>query len=176
MASTTSTTTVTTDAKATTAPAAPAPDVQEYVCGFLFSPDRARVLLIRKRRPAWQAGKLNGVGGKVEPGESPPDAMRREFREEAGLDVGGWQHVVTLRGPDDAGSGRGWAGHFFRAFGEVSAARSVTDEQLEVHPARSLPADMIPNLHWIVPLLLDDEAADGRYAVGVVPRHAATPR
>ena len=40
--------------------------MREYVCGFLFSPDRKKVLLIRKRRPAWQAGKLNGVGGKVD--------------------------------------------------------------------------------------------------------------
>ena len=39
------------------------PGTQQYVCGFLFSRDRARVLLIRKRRPAWQAGKLNGLGG-----------------------------------------------------------------------------------------------------------------
>ena len=39
--------------------------MQEYVCGLLFSVDRTRVLLIRKRRPAWQAGRLNGVGGKV---------------------------------------------------------------------------------------------------------------
>ena len=77
-----------------------------YVCGFFFSPDRGRVLLIRKRRPAWQVGRLNGVGGKIEPGESPAQAMCREFREEAGLDVGDWQPGVELTGPD-------WRGHFF---------------------------------------------------------------
>ena len=142
--------------------------VQEYVCGFLFSEDRARVLLIRKRRPAWQAGKLNGLGGKVEPGEDAPDAMRREFREEAGVDVASWQHVLTLRGADDAGSGRGWAGHFFRAFGDVDAARATTDEPLEVHPAARVPADTIPNLRWIIPLMLDDEPAAGVYAVEVI--------
>ena len=37
--------------------------VTGYACGFLFSDDRRHVVLIRKRRPAWQAGKLNGVGG-----------------------------------------------------------------------------------------------------------------
>jgi 8-oxo-dGTP diphosphatase len=47
------------------------PPMQTYACGFLFSLDRTRVLLIRKRRPAWQAGRLNGVGGKIEPGETP---------------------------------------------------------------------------------------------------------
>ena len=77
--------------------------MQHYVCGFLFSPDRSRVLLIRKRRPAWQAGRLNGVGGKVEAGEALYHAMRREFREEAGLDLpeSQWAHAITLTGPAD---------------------------------------------------------------------------
>jgi 8-oxo-dGTP diphosphatase len=144
------------------------PNVQQYVCGFLFSRDRGRVLLIRKRRPAWQSGKLNGVGGKIEPGETALDAMRREFREEADIDLAEWQHVLTLSGPDDAGSGRAWAGHFFRAFGDVEAARAITDEQLETHPTAALPRDTIPNLHWIIPLMLDDEPVAGRYALQVV--------
>src|SRR5687767_15783507 len=102
---------------ATPTPPAPAPtpaNVQEYVCGFLFDPERTQVLLIRKRRPAWQAGKLNGVGGKMEGQETALDAMRRECVEETGLRVNSWEHVLTLRGADDFGSGRGWAGHFFR--------------------------------------------------------------
>ena len=110
--------------------------MQEYVCGFLFSPDRRRVLLIRKRRPAWQAGKLNGVGGKVEPGETVGEALRREFREEAGLDVADWRRGVVLTGPD-------WRGHFFRAFGDIDAARAMTDEPLERHPTDGLPPDVI---------------------------------
>lgn len=142
--------------------------VQEYVCGFLFSPDRSRVLLIRKRRPAWQAGKLNGVGGKIEPGETAIAAMRREFREETGLQLSDWQHVLTLSGADDAGSGREWAGHFFRAFGDVTTARSMTDERLEVHPARAVPDGVIPNLRWLIPMMLDDELVEGRYAARVV--------
>src|SRR5215208_5596620 len=106
--------------------------MQTYACGFLFSPDRQRVLLIRKRRPAWQAGKLNGVGGKIERDESPAEAMRREFREEAGLDVRDWQEVLTLSGGDDAGSGVAWRGHFFRAFGDIDTTQAMTDETLEL--------------------------------------------
>src|SRR3954470_21452915 len=101
-----------------------APNVQEYVCGFLFSPDRTRVLLIRKRRPAWQAGKLNGIGGKIEPGESPAQAMSREFREEAALDLppDAWHEVLMLTGPPTPNDPNGWRGHFFRAFGDVDFA------------------------------------------------------
>ena len=132
--------------------------MREYVCGFLFSPDRTRVLLIRKRRPAWQAGRLNGVGGKVEPGEAVREAMRREFREEAGLDGIDWRPGVVLTGPD-------WRGHFFRAFGDGHAARATTDEPLEIHDTAALPPDVIPNLRWIVPLLLDDDLAAGHYSI-----------
>ena len=141
--------------------------MQTYACGFLFSPDRQRVLLIRKRRPAWQAGKLNGVGGKIEPGESPAEAMRREFREEANLDIRDWHEVLTLTGEDDAGSGIAWRGHFFRAFGDIDAARALTDETLELHAVASLPHDTIPNLHWMIPLMLDDEPVSGVYRVEI---------
>lgn len=138
--------------------------MQAYVCGFLFSPDRSRVLLIRKRRPDWQKGKLNGVGGKIERGERPAQAMRREFIEEAGLDIDTWHEVVVLTGSD-------WRGHFFRAFGDIiDAARTLTDEHLEIHPVAKLPPDTIPNLRWLVPLLLDDEPAAGDYSVMVKGR------
>jgi 8-oxo-dGTP diphosphatase len=137
--------------------------MRTYSCGFLFSADRRRVLLIRKRRPAWQAGKLNGLGGKIEPGETPLDCMRREFFEEAGVDIAGWQEVLTLSGGDDAGSGVAWRGHFFRAFGDLDAPRAITDEQLERHDVLALPPDVIPNLRWMIPLMLDDEPLSGLY-------------
>jgi 8-oxo-dGTP diphosphatase len=135
--------------------------MQEYVCGFLFSMDRSRVLLIRKRRPAWQAGRLNGVGGKVEAGEGFAAAMTREFAEEAGLTIHPWQQVLTLSGSD-------WRGHFFRAFGDVDSARALTDEALEIHAVAELPGDTIPNLHWMIPLMLDEEVAGGTYGVQTV--------
>jgi 8-oxo-dGTP diphosphatase len=132
---------------------------QHYVCGFLFSPDRARVLLIRKNRPAWQTGKLNGVGGKIEAFDpNPLAAIRREFREEAGLDIAEWQEILTLSAAD-------WHTHFYRAFGDIDSARAITDEKLEIHPTRELPRETIPNLHWMIPLMLDQEFLAGNYAV-----------
>jgi 8-oxo-dGTP diphosphatase len=145
--------------------------MKRYVCSFLFSLDRRSVLLIRKNRPAWQAGKLNGIGGKIEASETPHEAARREFREETGLDLpeSAFAHVLTLGGPDDFGSGVPWEGHFYRAFGPVDDARSLTDEAVEIHPTNPLPIDTIPNLHWIIPLLLDDEVARRQYDVRIVP-------
>ena len=40
------------------------------ILGFLFD-DKGNVALIRKHSPAWQAGRLNGLGGRVEHGETP---------------------------------------------------------------------------------------------------------
>lgn len=59
------------------------------VLGFGFTNDN-RVALIRKIRPDWQRGSFNGVGGHIEPGESPVDAMVREFMEETGVKIDKW--------------------------------------------------------------------------------------
>ena len=43
----------------------------------------------------------------------------------------------------------------------------MTDEVLEVHPVDALPPDVIHNLHWIIPLLRDDDPVLGTYQVKV---------
>lgn len=70
---------------------------QNYVVGYAFRADYGAVALIEKRKPAWQAGKLNGIGGKIEPDESPAGAMSREFAEEAGVHFrpDRWLHFRT---------------------------------------------------------------------------------
>jgi 8-oxo-dGTP pyrophosphatase MutT (NUDIX family) len=96
--------------------------------------------------------------------------MSREFREEAALDIppDAWQEILTLTGRPSDNDPHGWRGHFFRAFGNLDAARAITDEQIEIHPTNSLPPDTIPNLPWIIPLMLDDEVVTrGQYRVDI---------
>lgn len=124
-------------------------EFQLFVAGFCFDP-AGRVLLVRKRRPAWQAGRLNGVGGKVESGETPAAAMRREFAEEAGLDLPGWDRFAAV----SFSHGRV---EFFRLFVTAemfAAAHACTDEPLEAHRWVDLvaSAEVIPNLSWLLPL------------------------
>lgn len=68
-----------------------------YVVGFCFNPSMTHVALIEKLKPEWQKGKLNGVGGKVEDGETAGHAMVREFYEEAGVCIADWLHFHTER-------------------------------------------------------------------------------
>lgn len=122
--------------------------MKEWVVGFLFDDDAERVVLIRKNRPKWQAGRLNGVGGHVEPGESATEAMAREFSEETGVHVEPWHHFASLRWEEGDV-------HFFRAFSDdaMAQAHTTTDEVIERHRTHRLPQDGItPNLLWLVPL------------------------
>jgi 8-oxo-dGTP diphosphatase len=56
-----------------------------YVLLIVRSGDK--VVVIRKNRPAWQAGKFNFPGGKIEKGETPAQAAARELIEETGMVV-----------------------------------------------------------------------------------------
>jgi 8-oxo-dGTP diphosphatase len=122
----------------------------EYVAGFLFSTDYKQVALIQKKRPAYQAGKFNGIGGKVEPGESAEDAMRREFREEAGIDLIGWRTFARL-----TDGGNSFVVDFFVAVGLFDGIRSVTDEEIIIMDVANLPVvPRMGNLDWLIPMAI----------------------
>lgn len=53
---------------------------------LLFLRDGGQILLIHKKR-GLGTGKINAPGGRVEAGEDWPQAVRRETREETGLEV-----------------------------------------------------------------------------------------
>lgn len=61
---------------------------KDYTLIFLFTKDEVypEVLLQLKNRGPYP-GKLNGVGGKIEPDEDPIAGAIREVREETGADV-----------------------------------------------------------------------------------------
>ncbi len=133
----------------------------QYVVGLLFSVSGEQVLLIEKKRPAWQDGLRNGVGGKVEPGETPLQAMEREAEEEAGIKDVKWQPVVILRGAGHRANNPNadFIVHFFRAFSDdaFGALEQKTDERLI--PMETVIAvshiKTMPNLHWIIALAVD---------------------
>lgn len=130
----------------------------KYVAGFMFSRDLASVALIRKAEPEWQRGKLNGVGGKIEEGESSVAAMQREFAEETGWCTSShiWRHFAALSGPD-------WSLDFYFSKGDLALVDSREEEKIEIIAVDSIAqrSDVIENLPWLVGLALD-ALHDGR--------------
>jgi 8-oxo-dGTP diphosphatase len=122
-----------------------------YVVGFLFNSTADRVVLIKKDRPDWQAGKLNGVGGKIEAGESPAMAMVREFKEEAGITITDWNNFAIL-------SGRGFETYFFyseQTDDRVSMVKTMETEEVIIVDAKTLDGrPCLPNLNWLIPMAL----------------------
>ena len=88
-----------------------------YVVGIVTNgtESKSQIALIRKQRPAWQCGRLNGPGGMLStlPGEVPSDeafkdAMVQTFKRETGVitDPGIWAETVRLISDPDDGNYR----------------------------------------------------------------------
>ena len=127
---------------------------QDYVLGFAFDPERRKVGVIRKNRPIWQAGKLNGIGGHIETTDaSPHAAMVREFQEETGLIVPRWAHFATMHDYY-----RKWRVRVYRAFDvPLYDMQTMTDEEVGIIEVGLHSGDTLPNLSWLIPLALCGE-------------------
>lgn len=126
-----------------------------YVLALLFTPDRRRVVLMRKTRPEWQAGRVNAPGGKLQPGESAAAAASREVLEEAGVLVPehDWRETLVWRDPV-------YRMHVLAASHPAAdRARSAEDQEVFLAAVRDLPEECIENLRWLIPLALDGDAA-----------------
>lgn len=124
-----------------------------YVVGFLFGPREEQVALITKNKPQWQAGLLNGIGGKIEGGEYRENAMIREFQEETGVHVTGWRHFATLELED----GKVFC---YESRQPVKELGSPTNERVSwesTHHAICGELNTIPNLPWLVRMALDED-------------------
>lgn len=108
---------------------------------------------MEKTRPAWQAGRVNALGGKLREGEAPVEAAQREVREEAGVDVGTWDVVLVWRDPQ-------YTMHVVRAFDDAALrAHTAEDQRVFMAEVGELPGNVIDNLRWLIPLALDRDVA-----------------
>ena len=127
--------------------------MQEYVLGFMFDSRKDRVLLIEKQKPTWQRGKYNEIGGKVEEGETPLEAMVREFTEEVGYATAPsqWSHFASMKGHV------GWRVECFMSYGQIDTAQQMESEVPGIFPTSRIPYRAISNLHWLIPMALDED-------------------
>ena len=124
-----------------------------FVLALLYSADGRQVVLMRRTKPAWQAGRINGLGGRLMPGESAAAAARREVREECGVDVAAWREVLVWEDAE-------YVMHVLSAVSaEARAARTQEDQEVFLADVDALPPNVIDNLRWLVPLALDADVA-----------------
>lgn len=123
-------------------------DYIQYVVGFVFRRDRF-VLLVEKQNPDWQAGKLNGVGGKLKVFESPEQAMVREFKEHTGVLVRGWTRYCVITEHK-----RKSIVYCFYTHNDVVKAQQMEEEILIWVSSYYLPKTGLPDLKWLIPMAI----------------------
>ncbi len=105
-----------------------------YPAVIVLIHDGDRVLLARKR--GWAPGRYALVAGFVDNGESLEAAVRREVREEVGVDVNDIQYVGSQNWPFPSQLMVGFVARY--AGGEVAVDRE------ELEDARWFPRDALP--------------------------------
>ena len=120
----------------------------------LLATDSSGRLLLQQRT---DDGTWSIVGGYLEIGESPEDALRREAREEVGLEVGDIRLFGVFAGPDffhDYPSGRVYGVNVVFLARDVTA--DLRADQSEVRDVRFFaPSELPDNLEQTTRLVLD---------------------
>lgn len=129
---------------------------------FIVDEARGEVLLIRKKRGLGQ-GKINGPGGKMDPGETPEQCAVRETQEELG---------VTALNPMKHGElwfdftdGLKMRVHVFLAVGLEGEARETEEAVPMWTPLTLLPFDEMweDDRYWLKELLVERARFTGKF-------------
>ena len=144
--------------------------------GYIMSPDGQETLLIHRNSRAGDLhlGKYNGLGGKLEPNEDVIAGLKREIREEAGIEC----EEILLRGtiswPGFGKHGEDWFGFIFR----IDRFRGKPFSQNPEGSLSWIPVDKVLGLplwagdRYFLPLVFSDDA---RQFHGVMPYDDGKP-
>ena len=126
---------------------------------FVTHGEEVLLLLGGPKKRLW-AGRYNGLGGHVEPGEDIYASACREVREEAGLNI----HDMRLRGVVHAEAGDPTAGILIFVFTAIADDKRVVASEegtLEWWPVNALPIDgLVEDLLVLLPKILAMSPAD----------------
>ncbi len=149
--------------------------MKKYVAGLAFSNDENYIALIIKKKPDFQKGKLNSIGGKIEEFDSIKtknlkerslNAMVREFQEETGVLISNdkWELFLTMGSEIGKVSNKNtqqyneaWSVDFWRTFtDDIFNCKTTTDEEVKILSiTQVLCSNTIDNLKWLILLALD---------------------
>jgi len=139
-----------------------------YSCGFLFDEKQRHVVLLQKGKPDWMKGKWNGIGGKIEPNETAYEAMVREFKEEAGLEIKDWEQFLVLT------DNKNFQVNFFKAFVHLSKlheVRTMETEKVAIHTVsyilnqREVASSYISNVPWLIRMAITYDPYVAQYHI-----------
>ncbi len=123
------------------------------------------VLLGMKKR-GFGMGRWNGFGGKVTPNETIEEAARREFQEEAGIEVSDLNKVAIIEF-EFQGNPETIEMHVFRS--EIFSGEPMESEEMKpqwFHVDEIPFSEMWPDdIHWI-PLFLAGKKFKGKFLFG----------
>ena len=106
---------------------------------YILDRDRDEVLMIRRdaRPDDDHFGKVNGLGGKLEPDEAVVESLRREIREEAGIEMTSMSLRGTITWTNFGPKREQWLGFVFLADAWTGSPPAGNDEGSLVWVARS---------------------------------------
>lgn len=129
--------------------------------GYVLSPDHRKTLLIQRNRRAGDHhfDKYNGLGGKMRPDEDIVSCIRREIREEAGIEC----DKIILRGTINwtgfGPEGENWLGFIFRIDHFTGTPLSENDEGtlcwVDIEELNTLP--MWEGDRYFLPMVFDED-------------------
>lgn len=137
--------------------------MKRYVVGFMFDGELKRVLLINRPIKNGFSSGYNGLGGRIEKGETPKEAMCREFLEEASKYYDDWLQVGRMSGKD-------WECFIF--FGCTTwwpCYRVIDEGQLGWHSLDNLPENTqdFTNIPWLIAMVKDPNVVEGKVTIEV---------
>jgi 8-oxo-dGTP diphosphatase len=111
---------------------------KKIVSTLCYVQDKGKTLMVHRNKSQEDLhyGKYNGLGGKCEPGEDPYACVKREIREEAGIDIEPI-YIGNITFQDFSPEGD-WEVHVFRAegykgkVGECNEGELVWVDTLEI--------------------------------------------
>ena len=143
---------------------------------YLRRGEQTLMLHRNKRSEDYHFGKWNGVGGKLQPGESPEDCARREILEESGLTVD-WlrmRGIITFPLFDSVDD---WYVFCFEASGISGELRDSAEGTLEwIENSELLNLELWPGDRIFLPWLNQEKFFSAKfvYVQGALQGHEVT--